>query len=201
MFINILSVGIKETRPTSFQQSVWTGQGEMAINWSMGSSAPICKGTSSQWRWQSTATGCWGRLWILLLWGYSRTIWTPTCAACCREPALQGGWTQWSLEVPSNPCDSVIFKVHSNMSRSMILWEQESKAVCGFEWQDTHSCQQILQLFHNKSLSIVHIPETAGYCISILISSKLRRKKKSKHVWLDKHICWQCICTVLMRPR
>lgn len=48
MFINILCVGVKETWPTSFQQSVETGQGEMAINWSIGISAPICEGTSSQ---------------------------------------------------------------------------------------------------------------------------------------------------------
>ena len=43
-----------------------------------------------------------GGLWILLLWRYSRPAWTPTCAACCREPALQGGWTR-SQEVSSYP--------------------------------------------------------------------------------------------------
>ena len=56
---------------------------------------------------RSTGTGCPGRLWILLLWRNSRPIWTPTCATCCREPALQGGWTWWSLKVPSNPNNSV----------------------------------------------------------------------------------------------
>jgi len=80
----------------------------MAINWSIGRSAPICKGTSSQKGWWSLGTGCPGRLWILLLWRYSRPTWMPTRAACCREPALQGGWTQWSLEVPSNLYNSVI---------------------------------------------------------------------------------------------
>ena len=31
----------------------------------------------------------------------------PTCATCCKEPALAVGWT-WSLEVPSNPYDSAL---------------------------------------------------------------------------------------------
>jgi len=48
MFINVLSVGVKGTWPASFQQSVGTGPGETAINWNIGSSAPICEGTSSQ---------------------------------------------------------------------------------------------------------------------------------------------------------
>ena len=61
MFVNILNVGVKETRPTSFQQSVRTIHGETAINWSTRSSAPLCKGTSSQWGWQSTGTGFPGR--------------------------------------------------------------------------------------------------------------------------------------------
>ena len=32
----------------------------------------------------------------------------PTSVTCCKEPALAEGWTLWSLEVPSNPCSSVI---------------------------------------------------------------------------------------------
>ena len=39
---------------------------------------------------------------------YLRLIWIPTCVTHCRLPALAGGWTQ-SLEVPSNPCDFVIW--------------------------------------------------------------------------------------------
>jgi len=35
VFINILNVGVKETRPTYFQWSVGTGQGERAINLSI----------------------------------------------------------------------------------------------------------------------------------------------------------------------
>jgi len=33
---------------------------------------------------RSTGTGCPGRLWILLLWRYSRPAWTRSCAAYCR---------------------------------------------------------------------------------------------------------------------
>jgi len=40
---------------------------------------------------RSTETGCPLRLWIFLLWRYSRPTWTPTCAARCREPALAEG--------------------------------------------------------------------------------------------------------------
>ena len=72
MFINALSMRDKGTWPTSFQWSVGTGHGGMPINRSIGSSAPICKGTSSQWGWRSTGTGCPGGLQILLLWRYSR---------------------------------------------------------------------------------------------------------------------------------
>ena len=44
--------------------------------------------TSSLWGWQSTGTGCPGRLWSLLLWRSSRTAWTRSCAACCRWPCF-----------------------------------------------------------------------------------------------------------------
>ena len=90
MFINILTVGDKGRWPTSFQWSVETGQGETAINCSIQSSAPICAGTS-QWGWWSTEMGCPERLWVVLLWRYSRSVWMPTCATWCRGPALAGG--------------------------------------------------------------------------------------------------------------
>ena len=38
----------------------------------------------------------------------SRPAWMPTCATCCREPALWRVWTRWSIEVPSNPYNFVI---------------------------------------------------------------------------------------------
>lgn len=106
MFISVLSVGVKETQPTSFQCSVGTGEGEMAINWSIESFTPIHEGPS-QWGWQSTGVGCPGRLWNLL-WRYPRPIWIPSCAACCRGSALQRSWIWWFLEVPSRLYSSVI---------------------------------------------------------------------------------------------
>ena len=48
VYISILTLGVKETRPTSSQRSVGTGQGETTINCSIGSSTPTCKGTCSQ---------------------------------------------------------------------------------------------------------------------------------------------------------
>jgi len=108
MFINILSVGVEEEQPTSFQLSMRTEQREMDINLNIGGSTPVYEGTSSQQGLWSTGTDCPGGLRILLLWRYSRPVWIPTCAACCRTPALQGGWTQCSLEDPSSPYSSVI---------------------------------------------------------------------------------------------
>lgn len=32
----------------------------------------------------------------------------PPCVACCRGPALQGQWTRWPLDVPSNRYNSAI---------------------------------------------------------------------------------------------
>mgnify|MGYP001853288496 CR=1 FL=1 len=105
--ISIINVGVKGTWPTSFRWSGGTGQGETAINWSIESSTPIYKGTSSV-----RVTEHWNRLprevVDSLLWRYSRPAWMPTCAVCCRGYVLQGGWTQWSLEVPSKPYNSVI---------------------------------------------------------------------------------------------
>ena len=54
---------------------------------------------------------------VLVLWRYSRRTWIPTCVICCREPALAGGWTWRSLEVPSGPYSSVI------LSSSLQIYE------------------------------------------------------------------------------
>ena len=97
---NIWSVGVKGTWPISFQWSVGTRQGEMAINWSIG--------TSSQWGWWSTGTGCPGRLWILLLWRYSRPIWHLHVQSAVGSLLWQESWIRWSLEVLSNPYNSAI---------------------------------------------------------------------------------------------
>jgi len=108
MFINIWSVGNKWTWPTSFQLSVGTSKGEMAINWSTEDSAMIWERTSSQGGLWSTGTGCPGRLWTLLAWRYSTP---PGCLPV--QPGLgsllwQGLWTWWSQEVSSNHYNSVI---------------------------------------------------------------------------------------------
>ena len=71
--------------------------------------------TSSLWGWQSTGTGCPGRLWSLPLWRYSSPTRTWSCAACCRSPCFGRGVglddSQRSLPTPKILwyCDSVRF--------------------------------------------------------------------------------------------
>jgi len=97
-----------------------------------------------------------GRLWSLLLWRYSRSSWTPTCAACyslcCREAALQGGWTRWSLPTPTILwfCDLLIAVLHSrffNVSVSYIFIKTRSE-VCKMsfwrEWQKEHFIVEVV---------------------------------------------------------
>ena len=53
--------------------------------------------------WQSAGTSWSERLWSLLLWRYSKPIWTLACVTCCRESALAGvglGDLQRSLPAP-----------------------------------------------------------------------------------------------------
>jgi len=40
---------------------------------------------------KKAGTGCPERLWILLLWRYSRPVWTRSCAACSRWPCFSRG--------------------------------------------------------------------------------------------------------------
>ena len=85
----------------------------MGKNWSKGSSVWTWGRTSSLWGWQSPGTGCPGRLWILLLWRYSRPAWKWSWAACCRWPCFGRGVglddPQRSLPTPTILwfCDSV----------------------------------------------------------------------------------------------
>ena len=60
----------------------------MGTSWSLGSSVWTGGRTSSLWGWQNTGKGCPGKLWSLLLWGYSRPAWSQPCAACCRWPCF-----------------------------------------------------------------------------------------------------------------
>ena len=68
-----------------------TGQRATGTNWSRGSSSWTQGRTSSLWGWRSPGTGCPGRLWSLLLWRYSRPVWTRSSAACCRWPCFGRG--------------------------------------------------------------------------------------------------------------
>ena len=88
MLINIWRMGVRRMGPDSFQWCAVTGQGATGINWSIGSSVWTEGRTSSLWGWRSTGTGCPGRLWILLLWRYSRPAWTRSSTACCRWPCF-----------------------------------------------------------------------------------------------------------------
>ena len=60
----------------------------LGITWSTESSVWTWGRISFRWGWQSTGTGCPGRLWSLLLWRYSRPAWTRSCATCCRWPCF-----------------------------------------------------------------------------------------------------------------
>jgi len=69
----------------------------------------------------NTGTGCPGRLWILLLWRYSRLAWTRSCPACCRWPCLGKGVglgdPQRSLPTPNILwfCDSFLIYESKSM--------------------------------------------------------------------------------------
>jgi len=93
-----------------------------------GSSIWTWRKTYLLWGWQSTGTGCSGRLWDLLLWRDSKPIWTPTCVTCCRVPALAGGCMQWSPEVPFNPWNTVILLPNmafasKAVERCCVMWK------------------------------------------------------------------------------
>jgi len=82
MLINTWRVGVKRMGSDSFPWCPATGQGAMGTKWSIASSIWTWGRTSSLWGWWSTRTGCPGRLWSFLLWRYSRSSWTKSCAAC-----------------------------------------------------------------------------------------------------------------------
>ena len=111
-------------RPNSFQWCAVIEQGAMAKNWKTGSSTQICIRTFLQWEWRSTGTGCPERLWSLLLCEVSfyGDIQDPSRQLpmwpIVGNLLYQEGWTQWSLEVLSNPRNSVIlwFNEMSNVT-------------------------------------------------------------------------------------
>ena len=91
MPINIFRVSVRRMGPDSFQWCPATGQWATGTNWSIGNSSWTWGRTSSLWGWWSTGTDCRERLWILLLWRYSRPVWRRSCAACSRWPCFSRG--------------------------------------------------------------------------------------------------------------
>ena len=87
--------------------------------------------TSSLWGWQSTGTGCPGRLWSLLLWRYSRPAWTRSCAGCCRWPCFSRGAglddPQRALPTPNILwfCDLWFYDCPGRRGNGRLRWRQE----------------------------------------------------------------------------
>ena len=68
--------------------------------------------TTLLWGWWSPGTDCPGRLWILLLWRYSKPSWTRASSTCSGWPCFgRGRWSRRSTEVPFNPYYSVFMIV------------------------------------------------------------------------------------------
>jgi len=58
------------------------------------------------WGWWNTGTGCPEKFWMSCHWNCSGPGWMGLWATWCSERcpcSWQGGWSKWSLKVPSNP--------------------------------------------------------------------------------------------------
>lgn len=86
-------MGVKGTWPIFFQWFVGTVQGEMAMKSKKDVLHQYVKELLHSEGNGALEHAAQVGLWTFLLRRYSRPAWTPTCAACCRGPALQGGWT------------------------------------------------------------------------------------------------------------
>ena len=145
----------------------------MGTNGSTGSSVWTWGRTSSLWGWQSTGTGCPGRLWSLLLWRYWRPTWTRSCAACCRWPCFvrRVGLDDPQRSLPTLTilwfCDSVIlwffFKAKHEMKICYFCflvkcWNKHilSKHIRVKTWQDSILIKEMLHQTNARlGLSIV----------------------------------------------
>ena len=126
MLVNIWRVGVKRMGPDSFQWCPATRQGATGTNWSIGSSTWTWGRTSFLWGWWSPGTGCPERLWSLLLWRYSRPVWTRSCAACSGWPTPTIVWF----------CDSVNYLQSSHWS--FVLCSEPR--LLPQKWIRTNSC-------------------------------------------------------------
>ena len=132
----------------------------MGTNWSIGSSIWTRGRASSLWGWQSTGTGCPGRLWILLLWRYSNTTWTRSCATYSRWPCF-GRMVglddpQRSLPTPAILWFCVILSFWTSFSRFIVLWQRSA-----LKWLLEALVEQVNRypafLLVHHSLSIVFV--------------------------------------------
>lgn len=55
---------------------------------------------------------------------------------------------------------------------------QRKQTFSGLEREDVPFGQQVLRLFHNKTLPMGCIPEIAGYCMSIVISQRSEERSR-----------------------
>ena len=107
------SLGIELMEMDSSKWWATEEQGATGRKWNTGGSIWTW-GRSLLLGWWSTGTGCPGRLWSVLLWTYSRPVWTPTCETCYRELFSRG-------------LDSVISRgpfQPPQFCESVILWKQ-----------------------------------------------------------------------------
>lgn len=113
MFLNTSSVGAIWMGPGSFQCVQLEDKGQ----WPKLEHRKFHFHTNTKKKFFSVrVTGPWNRLLrggSLLPWTYSRPSWMLSCSTYCRKPVLEGVWTLWSLEVPSNPYDSRIYQPFS----------------------------------------------------------------------------------------
>lgn len=118
-------------RPVSFHWCVVIVQGAVAKNWNIASSMKICRWTSLQWQWQSTRTVYPEKLWTLLPWRYLRPFQTSICVIYCRESALSGGWTWWSLD---DPCKHAIMSFCDSQSTTTAKFKDHDPQSQNNKW-------------------------------------------------------------------
>ena len=108
----------------------------MGTNWSTGSFIWTWGRASSLWAWRSTGTGCPGRSWSLLLWGYSRPAWTRSCAACCRWPCFG---RRVGLDDPQRSLPTPTILWFCDSCRTFLLFHAPFSLLLPIFYQNKHS--------------------------------------------------------------